>query len=301
MKAEGTEVAIMKGSDVKTVKDMDRWFSDREGDLGARLSSLGVDPVRMTRLAMLAIQGNPALIRCSPGSIFIALMEAASLKLEPTLGHAYLVPYGNQARLQIGYRGLVDLAQRSGAVGAVHAAMVYEKDSLDYQEGTSGFVAHERFVEVIQKDPLEMSDADLEAAKPGFRRMVYAVAHLLTGGPPAFDIMSIPEVEAIRRRAKSFNARTSPWITDYDAMAQKTVLRRTLWRRVRSSVELQAAMQMDSSMEGGKPQRLYEIDDKFASLREVADAVGHEVTVEDESPVQSKADRLADSLAGVGR
>jgi recombination protein RecT len=290
------------GNKVMSLRDMDAWFTGKSTELAERIGSLGVDPVRMTRLALLAMQGNNRLLKCSPSSIFVALMEAASLHLEPTLGHAYLVPYGKSARLQIGYRGLIELAQRSGMVGAVSANMVYERDKFDWQEGTGGFIAHERFVPEITKDPIHLSEAELEEMSPGFRRMAYAVVHLIAGGPPAFDVMTIPEIEAIRRRAASFNASSSPWITDYDAMAQKTVLRRTLWRRVRSSVELQAAMQMDSSLEGGTPQRLYEIDDKFSGLRDVASAVGHQGEEEPDysGPDEkgSKADKLAEDLGG---
>lgn len=281
--------------EVTTLKDMDAWFTDKKDLLSDRIGALGVDPVRMTRLALLAISGNPILLKCTPSSIFLALMEAASLKLEPSLGQAYLVPYRKECRLQIGYRGLIDLAQRSGVVGAVHANMVYEKDLFKWEEGTDGYVKHSRFIPEITKSPLEMDDSDLAECDPGPKRLAYAIAHLLAGGPPAFDIMTIPEIEAVRRRAASFKASTSPWITDYDAMAQKTVLRRTLWRRVRSSVELNAAMQMDSSLEGGDPQRLYEIDAQYDGLREVADAVGHEPE-EEQPPAESRSDQMTEEI-----
>lgn len=289
------------GQQMVTVKGLDNWFQKKGDELADRLGSLGVDPERMTKLALLSVQGNPKLMECTPASIFVALMEAAALKLEPTLGHAYLVPYGKTARCQIGYRGMIELAQRSGLVGAVHADVIYEKDEYDVQGGSAPHIHHVPFTPMLGVDPLNAPDSifEDENLSRGQRVMFYAVVHLLNGGPPAQDIMSILDVEKIRRRAQSYKASTSPWLTDYDAMGQKTVLRRTLWRRVSLSPELSAAIQMDESPEYGKPQRLYEVDAKFSGLRDVAEAVGEaQEQDEDDAPQKSAADDLVGRVQG---
>ena len=107
------------------------------------------------------------------------------------------------------------------------------------------------------------------------------------------------DIETTRRRAKSFKASTSPWITDYDAMAQKTVLRQVLWRRVSLSSDVSAALQMDSANEGANPTRLYDIDPSLAGLADVAQDLGVDADGAPEASV-SGAGALANELGGPG-
>ena len=73
---------------------------------------------RMARIAATEVRKTPALLNTTPASFLGAVMQSAQLGLEPgsALGQAYLVPYGNQCQLILGYRGMIDLARLSGQV-----------------------------------------------------------------------------------------------------------------------------------------------------------------------------------------
>ncbi len=92
-------------------------------------------PERFTRIVLTAIRNNQKLAQCDKGSFFAAVMSSAQLGLEPNtpLGQAYLIPYGNECQFQIGYKGLIDLAYRSGEVSIIQAQTVYEKDEFVYE------------------------------------------------------------------------------------------------------------------------------------------------------------------------
>jgi recombination protein RecT len=164
---------------------------------------------RFKRVVIQAVVRNPDLMKCTPASIVSAVMESATIGIEPTgtLGGAYLVPYGNKATLIVGYRGLIELARRSGEIESIEARVVREGDEFSYEYGTSAHVRH------VPK--LEAGDRALT--------FVYGVAKL-RGGTTQFEVMTREQVEAIRSRSKSGNS--GPWKTDYDEMARKTVVRR---------------------------------------------------------------------------
>ncbi len=115
----------------------------RETDLLAVLPP-GMDAQRFMRVSLLAISKNPALLRCTPGSIIRSVVEAAEIGLEPTgsLNRAWLVPYENkdtkkqEAQLMIGYQGYADLMRDSGKVTRVVAEVVYDGDHFKVVKGT---------------------------------------------------------------------------------------------------------------------------------------------------------------------
>lgn len=282
-----------------TPKALHKWFQDHDKVLASRIEPLGVDPVRMSRAAVLCLTQNPKLGTCTPESFVVALIEAAFLRLEPSgvLGGAYLVPYGNRAQLQIGYRGLVDLAQRGGTIGSVYASPVYEKDDWAFDLGSEAFIRHRPFTYKVV-NPLDTPTEVLEEmGDPGSRICFYARAHFMAGGTPAIHVMPILEVEKIRRSAASFKADTSPWITHYDAMGSKTVLRALLWRGVRLSVELQAALVVDQGVERGQAYRLHDASSEFQELGDITRELGIQDPEQENGPApQNGAEALKEKL-----
>lgn len=101
-------------------------------------------PERLARIAITTLRTTPALMRCSVPSLLGALVQCAQLGLEPDprLGLAYLVPYGQDAQLIIGYRGLIHLARRSGEVASVEAHVVYDRDEFTCRYGADGTLSH---------------------------------------------------------------------------------------------------------------------------------------------------------------
>ena len=193
---------------------------------------------RMFQLAMSAYNSTPQLAECSTVSVLSCIMKCAALGMEPSavdgLGRAYILPFRNgkthrmEATFILGYKGMIDLARRSGQLRSIHAQAVYEGDTFDYWEDESG--QHFKFRPDRQADhsPDRLTD-------------VYMTATLKDGGF-IFEHMTKAEVDAIRKRSKSANS--GPWVTDYEAMALKTVIRRAA-RYLPMSTEAQQAVAAD--------------------------------------------------------
>ncbi len=195
---------------------------------------------RMARVAMTEIRKTPALLKCRPESLFGAIIQTAQLGLEPgnAMGHAYLVPYGQDVQLIMGYRGMIDLARRSGQIVSIEAHAVYEGDTFECTFGLNSDLRH-----VPDWENPNRTDASK-------LRFVYAVAKLKDGGTQ-FEVMSRAEVEAIRARSKA--GRSGPWVTDFAQMAIKTVIRR-LFKYLPVSIEMQQAISLDERAEANQPQ-----------------------------------------------
>lgn len=195
-----------------------------------------IDPEAFIRVAHMAMSKNPQLLECTPSSLLMALLESASLGLMPNgvLGHAYIIPYRNkgvmEAQFQPGYRGLIDLARRSGEVKSVVPRTVNSNDVFEVEYGLDERLMHRPNLD-----------------DPGDMRFVYAVAQL-TDGSNQFHIMPIRDVERIRSRSKA--AKNGPWVTDYEAMAWKTVIKQ-LVKFLPLSLEVDQAVQQDNAIEFG--------------------------------------------------
>lgn len=198
-------------------KTIQQYIKSMEGEIKRALPSV-ITPERFTRMVLSALSTNPKLAACTPKSFLGAMMSAAQLGLEPNtpLGQAYLIPYRNkgvdEVQFQIGYKGLVDLAYRSGEVEVVQAQTVYENDKFECEYGLEPKLVH------------VPADGDRgEAVK------VYAMFKTKSGGY-GFEVMSM---EDCRKHAMAYsqaykNGYSSPWSTNFEEMAKKTVLKRVL-------------------------------------------------------------------------
>lgn len=170
-----------------------------------------ITPERFTRMVFTALSSNKKLQACTPESFLGAMMQAAQLGVEPNtpIGQAYLIPYGNQVQFQLGYKGLIDLAYRSGEVQSIQAHEVHENDTFEYELGLNPKLKH------------------VPAMKDrGSVILYYAVIKLKNGGE-GFEVMSREDVDQFAR-AKSKTYKNGPWQTDFDEMAKKTVLKKVL-------------------------------------------------------------------------
>ncbi len=192
-----------------------------------------VDPDRLLRIALGAMRTTPQLMNASIESLFGAVVQCAQLGLEPNtpLGHAYLIPFRNsknnntEVQIIFGYKGLIDLARRSGQIISIAAHAVYENDKFSFSYGLD-----------------ETLDHTPTLAGRGRVIAFYAVAKL-EGGGHAFEVMSREQVEVIR---DSTQARKNPvWRDHFDEMGRKTVLRR-LFKYLPVSIELATASNLDS-------------------------------------------------------
>lgn len=195
-------------------------------------------PERLLRIATTCIRTNPKLKVCTPESLLGAIMQCAQLGLEPSiLGHAYLVPYKNkdketgqyrdECQFQIGYKGLIELARRTGQISSIMAQAVHEKDEFHYEYGINEQLKH------------VPADGDR-----GPVVKYYAYAKFKDGGY-SFLVMSRKDIEIHRDRfskAKSYG----PWVDHFDEMAKKTVLK-ALMKYMPISVEFQRAVDQDET------------------------------------------------------
>ena len=95
-----------------------------------------MDMNRMSRIALTTIRTNPKLLECAVPSLMGAVMQAVQLGLEPgLLGHCYILPYKREATFIIGYKGMIDLARRSGHIQSIYAHAVHENDEFEYELG----------------------------------------------------------------------------------------------------------------------------------------------------------------------
>lgn len=164
---------------------------------------------RMARLALTAFRTNKDLQRCNPSSIMASIMTASQLGLEPNVqGQCYLVPYGQECQLIIGYQGLLDLVRRSGQVKMIAARVVYAGDEFGISYETTPPFFHR---------------PDLNRTKAAKIVGVYAHA-ILTSGEHVFEYMTTDDVEAVRQRGRAKGG--GPWSTDWSEMARKTCLKR---------------------------------------------------------------------------
>lgn len=198
-----------------------------------------MDADRLARIALSTASSNPKLMEIATGtkegqtSFIAALMQATQLGVEPNtgLGQAYLIPYGKQVQFQLSYKGLIDLATRTGQYKAIYAHEVYENDEFHFQYGLNKDLHH------------------VPASNPSGEPMgYYAVYHLKNGG---YDFIYWTK-ERVDKHAKQFSQAvqkgwTSPWETNFDAMAKKTVLKQVL-KYAPKSIEFAKVVEADETI-----------------------------------------------------
>jgi recombination protein RecT len=187
---------------------------------------------RVAYAVMSAMAANGRLMACKPESIRKCAIDAVSLGLVPggQLGHAYLVPFGKEATLIIGYRGMIELAKRSGVITRIEARVVYDGDFFEVDYGSEAVIIH----------------------KPTFGERgemlgVYAIAHDVHGNQQ-FEVMTKDEVEHVRSKSRAKD--NGPWKTDYHEMARKTAVKR-LCKYLPMTADLAQAIEIDARTDTG--------------------------------------------------
>jgi len=151
-------------------------------------------------------------------------MDCSSMGIEPDGRKAHLIPYGNKCNLVVDYKGLVDLARRSGEIADIHADVVCAKDTFEYSFGSEAKLIHKP----------NLSYRGKVIAAYSFVR--------LKDNSSSYEVMNIDEIEAVRKRSKASGS--GPWVTDWNEMAKKTVFRRhSKWLPLSS--EFQEAIEKD--------------------------------------------------------
>lgn len=181
--------------------------------------------------------GNPKLQECDGKSILGAAGLAATLNLSisPSLGHAYIVPFKNQAQFQIGLRGLIQLAHRTGLYEALNSGVVREGEILGTDVITGDLITGEKISDNVVGYVAYMR------LKTGFEKALYMTMDEVTAHAEKYSQSYAYDVRSGKK--------TSIWSTNFDAMAKKTVLKMLINRwGVISSSALATALQADQSV-----------------------------------------------------
>jgi recombination protein RecT len=201
--AELEQVALDPGR--KGIIDLIRRNKDElQKLLGDTLTVAQFETATMTYLRL-----NPKLVECNPYGIVGGLRLGAQLGLSlGPLDHFYLVPFKGEAVFILGYKGMVELAYRSGRVKRVEAHVVRHGDDFAFRHGSRAFLDYTPSGEPGERD----------------RECVYALAELTTGGKPMV-VLYPGQVERRMKRSASHSHPSSPWQTDTDAMWRKSAVR----------------------------------------------------------------------------
>ena len=195
-------------------KTMQQYVKSMEAEIAKALPSV-ITPERFSRIVLTALSSNPKLQECTPQSFLGAMMTAAQLGVEPNtaLGQAYLIPFKNkgimECQFQLGYKGLIDLAYRSGEVSNIQAQEVYENDVFEFEYGLEPKLRHV---------PAKKDRGDVIC--------YYAIFKMKDGGYN-FGVMSVDDA---RKHGQKYSKSYSfgPWQNNFDEMAKKTVLKKVL-------------------------------------------------------------------------
>lgn len=186
------------------------------------------------------VNSNDLLREADPQSVYSAAMTAATLNLpvNQNLGFAYIIPYRDTragktfAQFQIGYRGIIQLAQRSGLFKTINVSDVREGEIAEYNR-LSGEITFRWHTVERDKFPV-IGYISYFSLLNGFEKSLY---------------MSIDELKQHGiRYSKSFAKGYGLWKDDFDAMARKTVMKLLLARFAPLSVEMQKAVISDQAI-----------------------------------------------------
>lgn len=171
-------------------------------------------------------EGDNYLQKCDPQKVIMECIKAASLNLPlvKSLGYAYVVPYSNVPTFMIGYKGYIQLALRSGQYKCLNADCIYEGEEITFDR-LSGRL-------------------HIGGEQTGDKAIGYFAYFQLVNGFEKTLYMTIEDIKAYAQKySKAY--KSGPWVTEFDAMAKKTVIRQIL-KYGPMSTEMQEAEKMET-------------------------------------------------------
>lgn len=259
-------------------KTMQQYVQQMQGEIAKALPSV-MTPDRFTRITLSALSANPQLAQTTQNSFLGAMMTAAQLGMEPNtpLGQAYLIPFRNkgvlECQFQLGYKGLIDLAYRSGEVTTIQAQVVYENDEFEYALGLEPQLKH--------------IPAMSNRGEPIY---FYAVFKTKDGGF-GFEVMSVEDVKLhAQKYSQSFNSAYSPWKKNFEEMAKKTVLKKVL-KYAPMKTDFARGLSADETIKHGVSDDMFSVPDEtdYIDVDNVAaEAENNETEIAEHLPFDSE-------------
>lgn len=199
----------------------------------ARALPRHLNPDRMARIALTAFRRTPKLGECDPRSVFAAVIQASQLGLEPdTLGRSYLIPYGKECQFVPGWKGLVDLVNRSGNA-TVWTGAVFQGDEFEYALGDRPFCVHR---------PSGEDD-------PNLITHVYAIGRVKGAEWPVIEVWPMARVKRHRDKYNKVGKRHYSF-ENMEMYARKVVLLQVI-KYMPASADMAAAIGLNDAAETG--------------------------------------------------
>lgn len=189
---------------------------------------LGKKTAAFTASLLDLINADRNLKECNPQLVLAEAMKAAALDLpiNKNLGFAYIIAYKGQPQFQLGYKGLTQLAQRTGQYSRINRGRIYEGQAF-------------------KQDPIT-GDLEIIGEKTTDSVTAYFAFFRMLNGYEQIETMTKEEVKShMKKYSKAHSSKYSPWQTDFDAMAEKTVLKRLLSRWGFLSIEFADALKKE--------------------------------------------------------
>lgn len=196
-----------------------------------------IEALKFATAAVEYIRKTPKLMETDPVSLMAAFVQSAFFRFMPSgiSGEAYIIPYGKEARFQIGYKGWVTLYYRTGKVSLITANIVYENDEFDFREGLNADLIHKPVFGKPKGKPIG----------------VYTI-FIMTDGVKSFKVLDRESVMAIKELSKAKDSKESPWNSDKDPelwMWKKTCVIQH-GKLMPTTEEIQQALEKDFEGEG---------------------------------------------------
>ncbi len=225
---------------------------------------------KLKEIVMTEVRRTPKLANCNPVSLIGAATQCCQLGLLPdkNLGQGYLIPFGKEVELVIGYKGMIRLAVESGKVSHIDAYAVYQGDEFYYQYGS---------------DP-KLTHVPCSFGNRGEITHFYAIATMI-GGLKQWSVMTLEEVKIIQANSPSAKADKSPWKTPigFPEMGKKSAIRK-LFKYMAISPNMDRAVALDEMAESE------EVSQKNAAV------INGEAVVIDDGAVAAQGETTAERV-----
>jgi recombination protein RecT len=233
-----------QGTQIVTIED----YLKKNEHLIVRALQNTISPERFLAVTNIVMQ-SPALMGCSQASLVAAVLQTVQIGLTPgAISHVYYVPFVNkgvkEVQMIVGYKGLVELVNRSKDATILTAECVYEKDQFQYEKGLNPTLRH-------------IPASGDRGAFVG----VYAIAKNMLANEKVFEFLSKEEVEKVRSASKAGASDYSPWNKWFDEMAKKTAVKR-LCKLLPISVEVQQSISADETVKVNIAPKMVDVPDK---------------------------------------
>ena len=229
-------------------------FFEKNKDIITKSLPNSITPDRLIGVFTMLLRSSPELMQCSQSSLIASVIQCVQLGLQPgNVNHVYLIPFNNkqkdgsykkEVQLIVSVRGMTEMVNRCGKAVVLCASVVKEKDFFEYELGLNPSLRH-----IPSK------------GERGNVIGVYAVAKNLVANEKVFVYLNRDEIEKVKSSSKAGQSQYSPWNTWFEAMCEKTAVKR-LCKLLPLSVDTQREINADETIKTKIDEKMVEVPDE---------------------------------------